>query len=351
MTRSLTLALMTLGIAVGCSSGPPDQLGAGGAGSTATSGNSSPASTSTSGAGAGPASSSSSGGPSATTLGPSVDKDETLTGDIDMPATTTIAPGVTLTLGAGATIHAGAGALLLVKGTLVANGTAGSEVAFQSKAHAGAGDWTGIEVASGGDAKLTHAAIHDASLAFQADAGSMFTIDYILIDTSSTIAELDADGTIGHGVLHGNGAKQQGDPIYVTSASPKFTDTLVDNSNAGTDQINVSGKTSSPTFDHMEITNCHCAFHFNEGGHMSISNSYVHDTQYGLMVEHSLENEVDSNNFMANAVANIGECMVDGSVTAKGNYFQSNKPFDGSCSVQVHQNDAAMPLQNVGPRP
>jgi len=349
MNRSLTLALCTLGtlgIAIGCSGSPPDQLGTGGGGAAGTSASSA----SSSAQSGGPASSSSSGGQAGNVLGPSVDKNTTLSGDIDMPATATIAAGVTLTLTAGATIHAGAGAGLVVKGKLIADGTAAMPVTFDSKAKKGPGDWLGIEVASGGDAKLTHVAMHDATTAFTADAGSTYAIDYILADTSSTIAELDADGTLGHGQLHGNGAAQAGDTIFISSASPKINDTLVDNSNPNTDQINVSGTSSSPQFDHMEVSTCHCAFHFNQGKNIKLTSSYIHDAAYGMMIIGSVGTQVTGNNFEKNTT-NIGTCSPGGTVTSTGNYFDNKKPFDGSCNVQVDMNDAAMPLSNLGPRP
>jgi len=225
----------------------------------------------------------------------------------------------------------------------------GSPVMFDSKALMGPGDWGGIVVQSGGDAKLTQLAMHRATVAFQADPGSTYTIDYILVDTSSTIAELDADGTLGHGQRHGNGAKQVGDPIFITSASPKISDTLVDNSNSGTDQINVSGLGSAPQFDHMEVTGCHCAFHFNQGKNIIISNSYVHDSAYGMMILGAVNTQVTNSNFEKNTV-NIGDCFGAGNVVATGNYYDT-AAFDMSCSGQTNNSPSASKLANVGPRP
>ncbi len=281
-------------------------------------------------------------------LGPKVDTDLMLSGNIDMPQSTTVAPGVTLTFAAGSTIHAGPGASLIVEGTVVANGQQGSAVVFQGKTQGGAGEWGGIELKSGANATLTHIAIHDAALAFHAGAGSNYAVDYALVDTSKQILSLEANGTFGHGTLHALGSAQSGSPVMINSASPTISDTLVDNANSGVDHIVVGGASSGPTFDHMEVTGCHCAFHFNQGKLITVKNAYVHDNAYGMMVLGSLQTQVVASNFVNNG-NNLGVCT-SGDVTSVGNYF-SGAVFDSSCQGQANTAQSQTLLTDVGPRP
>jgi parallel beta-helix repeat protein len=320
MNRSLALMVMTLGISAGCGSSPSEM-----------------------------SSSSNEFPPSGNALGASVDKDQTLTGDIDMPATTTIAPGVTLTLEAGAKIHAGKDAVLVVRGTLAADGASGTPVVLQSKAHGGAGEWGGIKVESGGDATLNHVEIHDAGLAFAADAGSSYAIDSILVDTSSQLASLSADGTIKHGQFHGLGDLQGGSPFTVNNASPQVIDTVIDKGSVGgVDLIIVEGAASAPVFDHVEVADAHCVFHLSSGKQVTITNSIIHDSSYGMMITGAVGTLVRGNNFEKNGT-NIGVC-ISGDVSSEGNYFGGGEAFDSSCEKQSNTGAVSAPLSGVGPR-
>jgi len=352
MKRSIAIVITTLGLfAVACgddttsaSTGTGGAGGQGGQGGSATSG--------TAGAGGmggmGGAGGMGGGMMSSAKIGPMVDKDLMLSGDIAMEETTTIAPGVTLTLAAGSILHAASGAALVVKGSLVANGQLGAPVVFQSQAHKGADGWTGIKLESGGSATLTRIEIHDAGLAFHAGAGSTYGVDYALVDTSSRLLVLEANGTFGHGTLHALGAAQQQGPIAINSASPNLVDTLVDNANSGVDHIVVNGASSGPTFDHVEVTGCHCAFHFNQGKKITVKNAYVHDNLYGMMVLGSLQTQVVASNFDKNT-NNLGTCT-GGDVTAIGSYFGSTV-FDMSCQGQVNLTPSSTPVADAGPRP
>lgn len=320
MIRSLALVLVSLGLAVGCGGGSD------GASPTTT------------------------GGDTAVVnpLGPTVDKDRVMTGQIAMKQTTTIAPGATLHLAPGAKLYAAAGTALVIQGKLEVGGSGSAPVAFESEAHQGAKGWIGIQIASGGSAQIEHAEIHDATIALDAAAGSMFAVDYLLVDTSDQAAQLASDGTLAHGVLHANGKDQMNDVIVVNTASPHISDTLVDNGNDGADHIAVNGMASSPVFDHMEVTACHCAFHFNEGKNVTIKGSVMHDTQYGLMALGSVGTTLDGNNFYANTV-NVGDCNPQLAVTVKGNYFDK-EAFDESCKAQANGTPASAKLTDAGPR-
>jgi hypothetical protein len=333
MNRSLALVLMALAAAVGCGS---------------TSDTSSDASNTSSNTSSNPPPDNPPAG--ATTLAASIDKDQTLSGEISMPQTTTIAAGVTLTLSAGAKILAADGAALVVAGTLAADGVAGTPVVFQSKTHGGAAEWTGIKLENGGNAKLTHAEIHDAKLAFAAAAGSSYALDYTLVDTSAQLASIAADGTITHSQLHGLGDAQVGAPFSVADASPQVTDTVIDKGKTGgVDLIVVNGASSSPLFDHVEVANAHCVFHFNAGKDIKITNSFIHDSAYGMMVTAATGLLVQGNNFQSDTT-NIGTCT-SGDVTSDGNYFGGGEAFDTNCASQTNTGTATEPLTGVGPRP
>jgi hypothetical protein len=273
--------------------------------------------------------------------------DETLCGDIELTQTRVVPAGTTLAICAGATIRASAGVSLTVEGTLVSDGTSASPVTIVG-ATAGAGAWTGLIVQSGGAAIIHYTQIRDASVALVTRAGSSYAIDHLVISNSAHLANLESGGTIAHSEWHALGAAQSGVVIQITDASPEFTDTLIDNSNQSTDMVHVTGATSAASFDHVEISDAHCALHFATGTNCSITNSYFHDLQYGLMVLASNGTSISHNNFQAN-VRNIGTCS-GGTATVTGNYFD-DAAFDGSCSSLTSTGAASAPFTDVGPRP
>lgn len=319
-------AMMALG---GCGDESPGDTGAGGSTSSSTT--------------------ATTGGQMGDGLAGDIKADATLSGDVQLTETATILPGVTLTLKAGTQVSAASGALLVIRGALVVEGSADAPVDFHAAAGQGPGGWGGLDVAGGGDVTLDYASIHDATLAFKAEPDSTFSLDHITIDRSSALADLASDGTIAHGVLHSLGSMQSAQPVEIQSASPTISDTLLDQANGGVDIINVDGSSSSPQFDHVEITQCHCAFHFNAGSGITVTGSYMHGNEYGMMVVQALDVSVQDSNFEDNAVANIGACA-GGSVVATGVYF-SGSAFDASCSGQGNTSPAGAPVSGVGPRP
>jgi hypothetical protein len=188
--------------------------------------------------------------------------------------------------------------------------------------------------------------------ALAARPGSTFAIDHIVIDTSTMMLVLSSNGTIAHGTMHGLGDSQSSTPVFISSASPHITDTVLTQAlYNGVDFVVVGGGTSAPVFDHVEVADSHCAFHFNDGSGAVISNSYVHHNAYGLMVIGSVNGQVSHNNFQDNSV-NIGSCA-GGSTLVVDNYFAGDPFGDGSCpNLGVTGVTPPAPYTTgVGPRP
>jgi len=271
-------------------------------------------------------------------------------------ANKTILAGKVTTVCAGATITVSAGVNITVQGTLRVDGAAAMATKFQGAAHGPQG-WTGLILASGGKLQMTYGEIHDAVTPIDAKAGSDFQVDHLLIDNSKNLLMLASGGTINYAVRHGMGAAQGKDPIVVTSASPHLLNTLIDKGNTNMDFVTVNGTASAAVFDYVDITSCHCAFHFNDGNGITISNSNIHGNSYGLMVESSSNNHIVHNNFTTNT-PNIGDCGADGSAEVKNNYFQGpafgGNPTCNGKLTSATPATAAYPLTGagaVGPQP
>lgn len=270
--------------------------------------------------------------------------DQTLSGDVQLTATMTIAPGRTVAISAGATVTLANGAGIDVQGTLLVQGMPTSPVKFVGVTHT-PGSWGGIVLEAGGRLVANFTEVHDASYAFDARAGSSFQIDHILMDNSIQLLQLATDGTLSHGVLHG------GASVLVNNASPTLSDTVLDQG-LGSDIVIVSGATSKPVFDHLEVTNAHCAFHFNGGAGVTVSNSFVHDNAYAFMISGSVNTQITHNNFIANGI-NLGTCNPTATAQVTGNYFGGLPPFnDGTCSSLAATGTTTVPYTaGVGPRP
>lgn len=337
-SRISALFALALPVACGTSASPSSQTGTGAGGAVANA---------TGGTGVGTGGTTGAGGSAITPIPEAGTPNETLCGDVQLTQTKTIAAGTTVAICAGATIHASKGASLTVQGTLLSQGTQASPVKLQA-ATAGPTGWAGLVLAKGGAAIVTFTEIHDAITAVTTQPGSSYSIDHLTIDGSSHLANLQSSGTISHSVWHGLGASQSGVVVQITNASPKLTDTLIDNSNQSTDMLHVDGTTSAASFDHMDISQAHCALHFDQGTNCSVTNSNLHDTQYGLMVLSSKTSSISHNNFQSN-VNNIGSCY-GGTATITDNYFQG-APFDGTCSSLTSSKNASAAFTDVGPQP
>jgi hypothetical protein len=272
--------------------------------------------------------------------------------EIQLATGQTIPAGTTMTICAGATLTAmSTSAALAVQGTLMIAGTAASPVKLLGQGSPGS--WQGIDIQRGGSVSATYLEIHDANVALSARAGSTFTIDHLLVDNSNQLLLLASGGTLAHGTLHGLGASQGNTPVLIDGASPMITDTVVDHGAYGAvDTIVTIGAGSAPVFDRVEVADSHCAFHFNEGTGITISNSFVHHNIFGIMVVDSTDGHVVHNNFEDNA-DNIGDCGA-GSSEVRDNYFVGT-PLDSSCTsaglVVTGTAPASAYTTGVGPSP
>ncbi len=266
----------------------------------------------------------------------------TLTGDVVIPA------GVTLTVAAGTAISVAGNFSLSVKGNLAVQGTAAAGVQF---AGAQGKQWGGIAVSGTGRANISYAQISNAQQGFATSAGTMYALDHVVIKDSQTGLVLASTGSVTKTVLMGMGINQYMPSISIQDSSPTFSDVQVTNGagNSGLDSIIVSGN-SSPQFDHMEVTGFHCAFHFNSGSNIAITNSYVHDNYYGVMVFGVTPFTFSDSNLINNQTANIGDCSST-TVTASGNFYNGAPAFDGSCSGQKSTNPAPTMISTAGYRP
>jgi hypothetical protein len=258
---------------------------------------------------------------------------DTLCGSVTLAAPRTIAAGETATICAGSTLTAASSDVsLTVEGTLLIQGTAQSPVKLVGATDAD-GAWTGLVVEAGGQVTATYVEIHDADIGIAARPGSMYSFDHVVVDTSTTMIVLSSNGTISHGTLRGLGNSQYNSPVLISSASPQITNTSITQAlYQGVDMVVVGGSTSAPLFDHVEVADSHCAFHFNESNGATISNSFVHHNAYGLMVISSQSGHIDHNNFEDNSV-DIGSCSNTASEEVADNYFAGDPFGDGSCPM------------------
>ena len=276
---------------------------------------------------------------------------DTLCGSVALSSSRTVAAGQTLTICAGSTITAASDVSLTVDGTLQIQGTAASPVKLVGATDAD-GAWTGLVLDAGAQVTATYVEIHDAQTAIAARPGSMYSFDHVVVDTSTMMMVLSSNGTIAHGTFRGLGSSQFGTPVLISNASPQITDTSVTQGlYLGVDMIVVGGSASAPVFDHVEVADSHCAFHFNESTGATISNSFVHHNAYGLMVISSQSGQIEHNNFEDNDV-NIGSCSTSASEVVSDNYFAGDAFGDGSCSgLAVTGTTPAAPYATgIGPR-
>jgi hypothetical protein len=282
-----------------------------------------------------------------TTLPAIISTNLSVSGDVLAPGNTSIASGATLTVAAGSVLRVAANATLTVSGALVISGTKASFVELDSETRTGAGLWSGLVIASGGSATLAHVNFHHAAVAFSAQAGSTWSITGFRVDTSNAAFSVASSGTARYGTVHGLGVVQAYSPIGISNASPSFTDVLIDNANGGIDMVVGSG--GGPTFDHVEVTASHCAFHFGAGTDITVRNSNIHDNAYVLMNYGAVNTRYTGNNFLNNSV-NIGACSAGGTFVGTSNYATGTM-LDASCAAQQNLTPVASPIVGVGPRP
>jgi hypothetical protein len=255
--------------------------------------------------------------------------DESLCGAVPLADSREVAAGKTLLICAGTTVTAAAGTSLTVRGKLLVQGTAARPVKLAGS-QGGSRDWGGLIIEAGGEVSATYLELRNAEVALGARAGSTFTIDHLVIESSDALLALASTGSIAHGTLHGLGDRQSTSPVEISGGAPRITDSVVNQAGYNNlDMIVVSGAGSAPLFDRLEVADSHCAFHFDSGNGVTISNSFLHHNAYGLMVVGSVSGHVVHNNFQDNTV-NIGACS-GGSSEVRDNYF-AGPAFDRSCT-------------------
>lgn len=286
--------------------------------------------------------------PNATTLTGTLTADQTLSGAVAMTGDVIVPAGITLTVSAGTVISVQGNFALSVKGDLEVQGSAASGVQFVGPAGK---QWGGIAVSGTGQANLSYAQISGAMQGFATAAGTKYSLDHVLIKDTQAALVLASTGTVKKTVLMGLGASQYMPSISIQDSSPTFTDVQVTNGagNPGLDSIIVNGN-ASPQFDHLEVTGFHCAFHFNSGVNIAITNSYVHDNYYGVMVYSATPFTFSNSNLINNQTANIGDCSTT-SVTSQGNFFGGAAAFDKSCETQKNLSPAGKMIDGAGYRP
>jgi len=336
---SLSLALLSLSGLIGgaCTSmggaGAPGGEGGAGVGVGGSSGGGSGQVITGAGGGAGP-----------------VGADETLCGAVALTANKIVAAGKTVAICAGSTLTFSADVGLTVNGRLRVQGSAQLPVKLVG-ATASAGGWAGLVLNGGGDLSATYLEIRHATTALAARPASTYAIDHLVIDNSAALLVLSSSGTIAHGTLRGLGSAQSQSPVLIYNASPHITDTSVTQGlYPGIDMIIVGGASSAPLFDHVEVADSHCAFHFNESTGAVITNSWVHHNAYAFMLGVSVDGHINHNNFQDNQV-NLGTCA-GASLEVKDNYFEG-AAFDDACATLTTSGTApAGPYSTgVGPQP
>ena len=288
--------------------------------------------------------------PMTNTLSGTLTASQTISGDVSMTGDVTVPAGMTLTVAAGTVVTAKGNYSLSIKGTLAVQGTATSGVKFVG---ASAASWGGIAVSGTGTANISYVTISDAMQAFGASPGTTYALDHVVIQHGGSGLVLSSSGTVTKTIIMGQGPSQSMNSVVIQDASPMFTDLQVTNGvgNTSLDSIVVNGN-SSPKFDHVEVTGFHCAFHFGGGNNITISNSYVHDNSYALMVFDVTPFTFSNSNILLNQIS-IGDCGAS-LITVTGNYFGTAKAFDPNdtnCTKQKNTTPATSLISGVGYRP
>ena len=262
---------------------------------------------------------------------------------VALDADLVIASGQTLRVGPGVTFTAKANVKVQVDGMLVAEGTAAAPVRF-----AGGGaprSWHGLVIGKGGYAALTHVQIGGATYGIHALPGSDFKVELAELGTSFKAAVVESNGSFDRTKFHASG-----DPTFspvnevtiddvngtltILNASPKVTNSKFDGSAALVDMIRIGGN-SSPVFDHLYISDAHCAFHANGGNNTKprITNTVMERLGYGIMA-YATKPVMENNVFRGNGF-DVGFCFDATNANAaelKNNYYQSGSAgVDPSC--------------------
>jgi hypothetical protein len=346
------------GSGTGGSSSTGSSGGSGSSGSTSSTGSSSSSSsTSSSGSGGSSGGSTSSSSGSTATSGPWHDG-QTLSGSVTIPA------GETVTIDPGATVNVGSGVTITVAGTLTA-----SSAATHAKL-TGTG-WTGIVVGSGGTLKLDGADILGATTALDLQMGGTGEYDDGTITAASTPFDVESGGSLvtKHATVTGT--------LGASTVAGSLTASYLDydsNGNGGISttnpgaQLSIEDSTlhgSGPTADFLvaqggatkfhvaysDISNVHCAFHFDNVSEFDVSYTNIHGNAWGFMLYGSggagpltvTHSNVDTNS--AYAYGTLGN---NGPITFDSDYV-TGATSDPTSTVSV-TNASSGQVAGTGPR-
>jgi len=208
-----------------------------------------------------------------------------------------IGAGATITIDPAATINVGAGVTITVQGTLTASSAT-------THAKITGASWTGIVVASGGTLNVDGVDLVNPGTAIDLQKGGTGEYDDGTITAATTPFDVEAGGTLTtkHSTVAGT--------LGSTTISGSFTASYLDydsNGHAGittmdpTAQLSIEDSTlhgSGPVADFLvsgagaakfhiaytNITNVHCAFHFDTVSEFDVSYSNMDGNAYGFML-------------------------------------------------------------------
>jgi hypothetical protein len=301
--------------------------------------------------------------------------DETWQTGKSITGTVTIAPNVTVTIAPGAAVTVAANAKIIVQGTLKA-----SSQATQAKLTGTA--WGGIEVGSGGTLSLVGVDLENANTARAIDAtNGAAEYDYGTITASTMPFSIAAGGklTTAHAhVVSSKGSSSvagsftatflsydSGGNEGISLAAPTAVFSATDSKFFGTGPTSgdmINGSAASITFAYSEITQVHCAFHFNDVTQFSIDHANLHGNSYGFMLYGSGATgtrTVSSSNIFSNAAYGADEgsaSTVNGPITFENGYWAmngagaANNLRKTTAAITVTNMSTTTPVANVGPR-
>jgi cysteine-rich repeat protein/parallel beta-helix repeat protein len=272
----------------------------------------------------------------------------TAAGDLTVApnVTLTLEPGVTLSFTSGSDImfspatHPSRGALV-VRGTLVANGTSANVITIGSTSTT-AGSWYGIELdATSHDTVLDDIAIRHAIYGVEyRSAGSGNVLRRITIESASLYGIWLRAGSLAIDALTAIGSGDYG--VYVTdSASATLTNCVVrNNSDAGIYiQHNTPGRS-------VAITNCtlnangtfgvYSAASSGNAATINVTNSIITNTSYGVYRGDSASWSVTYSDVWNNSSSNnYNVTLGAGTITANPQYLSSTDLRVASTSVAI----------------
>ena len=383
-SRSLMvlLAASALAVGAGCSSAGPGVPGpgglagggsSGGVSSSGSSGGSSSSGSGGSGSSSGASSSSSSGGSSSGSSGgssgsssggssptaPAVWHDGlTLSASVVVPA------GMTATIDPAATINLASGVTVTITGTL----TASSATTHAKLTGSG---WTGIVVAGGGTLNLDGVDLAGSTTALDLQMGSTVEYDNGTITAAATPFKVESGGalvtkhstvtgTLGGSTIAGsltasylNYDSNGHEGITTTDPGAQLSveDSTLHGSGPVADFLVSGGGATKFHVAYSDISNVHCAFHFDTVGEFDVSYTNIHGNAWGFMLYGSggagpftvTYSNVDTNS--AYAYGTLGS---NGPITFDNDYV-TGATSDPASTVSI-TNPSSGQVAGTGPR-